>query len=386
MRSRFLSTLVSRDLARRDVALDAFRGLLILGMVLVNHPPPKLPIYAPLMHAVWHGWTLADTILPGFLFAVGVSIHMTLRDAQGVPVRADAAILTKVFRRFAILMALNFLLLNFPYFDAPWRLMSRHQFTGTLALIAWNSLVVGLIVLFTRRRTQVGLLLAALMLQWAVYALLPLPGAPAGSMAPEANAARVIDEWLFGAWGPGLPAGITCLPGLPTLGAITTTLLGALAAPLVLAPSRRRGLPQGVVAGLVLVAGGQVLGYFMPINKLLWTVPFSLLMSGIALAVFGALDAFDEARGKGWLRPLQVAGANALLLYVFSQAFQRLLVYGRVPTEDGGTVRLRYYMHEHWVAPVLHGEFGSLVFALLYLGLCYVFVWLFFRLRLFVKL
>jgi predicted acyltransferase len=45
-------------------SLDAFRGLTIAGMILVNNPGSWDHVYAPLRHAPWHGWTPTDLIFP----------------------------------------------------------------------------------------------------------------------------------------------------------------------------------------------------------------------------------------------------------------------------------------------------------------------------------
>ena len=50
----------------RLVSLDAFRGLTILAMILVNNPGSWSHIYSPLQHANWHGWTPTDLIFPFF--------------------------------------------------------------------------------------------------------------------------------------------------------------------------------------------------------------------------------------------------------------------------------------------------------------------------------
>ena len=58
----------------RLLSLDVFRGFTIAAMVLVNNSGDWAHIYAPLRHAVWHGWTFTDWIFPFFLFICGVSL------------------------------------------------------------------------------------------------------------------------------------------------------------------------------------------------------------------------------------------------------------------------------------------------------------------------
>src|SRR5215203_4216605 len=64
--------------ASRLLSLDAFRGLTVAGMILVNNPGTWGSIYGPLEHASWHGWTPTDLVFPFFLFIVGVSIALAL--------------------------------------------------------------------------------------------------------------------------------------------------------------------------------------------------------------------------------------------------------------------------------------------------------------------
>ena len=60
--------------SKRLLSLDTFRGITIMGMILVNNPGTWSAMYGPLKHADWHGWTPTDLIFPFFLFIVGVAI------------------------------------------------------------------------------------------------------------------------------------------------------------------------------------------------------------------------------------------------------------------------------------------------------------------------
>ena len=60
----------------RLLSLDAFRGLTIALMILVNTPGDGRNTYAPLQHAEWHGWTLTDCVFPSFVWIVGVAITL----------------------------------------------------------------------------------------------------------------------------------------------------------------------------------------------------------------------------------------------------------------------------------------------------------------------
>jgi predicted acyltransferase len=386
--SRVLSAFISRDLARRDVSLDAFRGLMILGMILVNHPGPTGAVYPPLMHAVWEGWTLADVIFPGFLFVVGMSIHFSTAGAGGSIRSPRAEAVGKIVRRFALLLLINFVLINFPYYTALLR------FNGTLALIAWCYLFAALAQLALGWRALVALAVGALAIQWAVIQYLPLPGVGAGSITRELNAARYLDSVMFApVFGPSWAVDDGDLVvlhgmGLPVLGSIATTLIGVLAGRWWLSdrPQRER-IAALFAVGFGLVAVGEMWGTVLPISKLLWSGSFVFFMAGIAMQTLALMYWITSYGGyRAWTKPLQVAGANALFFYVFAQCLQRVLVYGRVRPDGQGPVRLRQFIYEHFFAGWTSGEAGALAFALVFLIICYAVVLVLYHRRIFVKL
>ena len=68
--------------SQRSYAIDAFRGITIAFMILVNTPGSWSYVYAPLKHADWHGWTPTDSVFPCFLFIVGLSIYYSFNKSS----------------------------------------------------------------------------------------------------------------------------------------------------------------------------------------------------------------------------------------------------------------------------------------------------------------
>ena len=66
---------------QRFLALDVLRGLTVVFMIIVNTPGSWSHVYAPLLHADWHGFTPTDLVFPTFLFAVGNALAFTLAKA-----------------------------------------------------------------------------------------------------------------------------------------------------------------------------------------------------------------------------------------------------------------------------------------------------------------
>src|ERR1700748_3870535 len=97
---------------QRFLPLDVLRGMTICFMIIVNTPGG--PAYWPLDHAAWNGFTPTDLVFPSFLFAVGNAMSFTMKKYQQI---GTPAVLSKIFRRTALIFLLGFLLYWFPFFD-----------------------------------------------------------------------------------------------------------------------------------------------------------------------------------------------------------------------------------------------------------------------------
>lgn len=368
--------------AGRLISLDVFRGLTIAGMVLVNNPGTWSHIYWPLDHAEWHGWTPTDLIFPFFLFIVGISITLSLAR------RADAGgsqrdLLLSIFRRALILFALGTFLAGFPYFN-----FSTIRIPGVLQRIAVCYLISSLIFLKTRWRTQAMIAAALLVGYWLLMTRVPAPGFAAGDLSKEGSLASYIDRVVLGPhiWKQGKvydPEGI-----LSTLPAIATTLCGILTGHWL--RTRRSQLEKvgGLFfAGVVAVMLGWFWSLWFPLNKALWTSSYVVFTAGMALLLLGLCYWLIEIKHyRRWTWPFVVFGVNAITLFVGSGLMARLMSLWKIPRANGTQGNLQTFIYDHLFASWAQPVDASLAYAISFLLLWLLLVWLLYRKKIFIKI
>jgi predicted acyltransferase len=368
--------------AWRLLSLDAFRGLTVAGMILVNNPGTWGAIYSPLQHAAWHGWTPTDLVFPFFLFIVGVSVTLALsRRAEAGGPKRDLYV--KILRRSLIIFGLGLFLAGFPYFD-----LSTIRIPGVLQRIAVCYLLAALIFLHTDWRRQAYVAAALLLAYWALLTLVPVPGYGPGDLASkEWNIAAYVDRVVFGphVWRQAKvydPEGI-----LSTLGALATTLAGVLAGHLL---RSRRGDFEKVAAMFVAGAAGIVVGwawgFWLPVNKALWTSSYVLLTAGMALQLLAVCYWLIDMKGyRRWAFPFVVFGTNALAAFFLTGLCAKLLGLFKLAGADGKPIALQPYIYKNlfasWLAPLNASLAFALCFVLVWFGL----MWLLYRRGIFVK-
>ncbi|RMF26285.1 MAG: DUF1624 domain-containing protein, partial [Cyanobacteria bacterium J083] len=126
--------------------LDAFRGMTIAGMIIVNQAGIPGKTYSFLEHSDWHGLQGADLIFPFFLFIVGVAIAFSLgKYNQTNP--PTSKVYSRILRRSLILFALGLGLNGFWHYD-----FSNIRLMGVLQRISLSYLFTCLIVLNLSRK------------------------------------------------------------------------------------------------------------------------------------------------------------------------------------------------------------------------------------------
>jgi predicted acyltransferase len=366
----------------RIESLDVFRGLTIAAMLLVNNPGSWSHVYAPLMHAAWHGSSPTDLVFPFFLFIVGLASAFSLGSLldHGVSRRV---VFRKALLRAIIIFGLGLALQGFPHYD-----FAHLRILGVLQRIAISYLVVAAIVLSTGVRGQIAALVGILLGYWTLMTLVPVPGVGRGVLEPDLNLANWLDLRLIGTkhlpvdtrtWDP---EGI-----LSTLGAIATVLCGVLAGHWL--RSAHSAWPKTVglgVAGAVGIAVGLTWNRTFPINKSLWTGSYVLFSAGIACLILALLYwLVDTKARRSWTWPFLVFGTNAITAYWLSSLLGIILdwivIHG--PSE---ALALKTYLYERLFASWLEPIDASLAYAITYVLLWLGLLSLLYRRRIFIRI
>ena len=365
--------------AERLVSLDAFRGLTIAGMILVNNPGSWAYVYSPLAHAEWHGWTPTDLIFPYFLFILGVAVPFSFqrRLAEGAD-KSD--LLRHIARRSLILIGLGLLMRAVPDFD-----FDEMRWPGVLQRIGLVYFAAaGSYVLLTRQ-LRWGFAGALLLGYWALMTLVPVPGFGAGDLTQDGNLAAYVDRLLMTGhmwretWDP---AGL-----LSTLPAIGTALLGIFTGEWLGSGRRATDLTKGLlVAGVALVVIGLGWGAIFPINKNLWTSSYVVFTAGTALLLFAAMYwLIDVKKSRGpWQTWMVVYGMNAIAVFVLSGMLTKTMGRIRVGGADGTSLYGWIYetLFRSWA-----GDYnGSLMFAASYVTFWLAMMWVLHARRVYIKI
>jgi len=340
----------SRAPVARNVAVDAFRGFVMLLMMAevlrfseVAQAYPGNWFWHILAynqtHTEWAGCSLHDLIQPSFSFLVGVALPYSIasRIAKG----------GTFWKLFAHALWRAFLLAALGIFI---RLMgsSEINFTmeDTLTQIGFGYPFLFLLGFRPPRWawTALGVILTGYWLAWALY-----PVAPANFDWPSVgvsaawnvqhnytgfaahwnqnyNLGTAFDQWFLNLF-PRLTrwvynrGGYVTLSFIPTLG---TMILGLIGGRWLREAAPQVPLKKLLVAGVVGIAAGLFFHFthICPVVKRIWTPSWTLFSGGACFLLLAAFCWVIEVKQrKGWAFPLVVIGMNSITAYCIAHNF-----------------------------------------------------------------
>ncbi len=366
----------------RLYALDAFRGMTVAAMILVNNPGSSENVYSPLLHASWNGCTLTDLIFPFFLFIVGVSIHFAyqLKISEGFTKK----VFFKILKRTLIIFGLGIFMAWFPVFSLE--RLSHLRIPGVLQRISLVFFFCSLIYLKSNWLTQIRILIVLLLGYFVLMNFIPVPGVGQANLEPETNLSAWLDRLLLDGhlwvktktWDP---EGV-----LSTFPAIATGILGMLTGQLF---SQMKNPAEKVAwmffTGAILIASGLAWDLIFPINKSLWTSSYVLYTGGIAMQFLAACYWFIDVQGfTRWVKPFIFYGTNAIFVFVASGLLAKVML--RTKMDEEGVVSLWSFLYSNYYASWLPPNDASLLFAVSLLILFLIVLWQMHRRNIFIKI
>lgn len=336
------------DGARFD-SVDAMRGLTVAAMLLVNTPGDWNQVYAPLLHAPWHGFTPTDLVFPMFLFIVGVSV------ALGIVPKMERGMDRRPLRAQVLRRATRIVVAGLVLHLLAWIALDMAAFRpfGVLQRIGVCFAACGLLALHATPRVQAMVVVALLSGYCALLA--------AGGVEPVGNLPGRVDAALLGPhayrFDPASGIGYDPEGLLSTMPAIATTLLGLRAGAWLRAGATGRLL----AAAAALLAGGALWSLALPLNKALWTPSYVLWCGGWSMLALVAMHhAIDRG---GWPAIGRSLGRNAIVVYAGSA----LMLYAMLWL--GALEPIYRVAFEAVLAPRAGPRMASLAFALAFVAL-----------------
>jgi len=294
----------------RYLALDAFRGITIALMILVNTPGTWSQVYAPLLHAQWHGATPTDLVFPFFLFIIGSAMYFSFKKSD---FSANPVQFVKIIKRGFILFFIGFMLKVIPFNTN----IEDLRIMGVLQRIGICYVIAACLVLVVNR---MGILIISVVILLGYWGLLLSIGD--GALTLEGNIIRQFDLAVLGENHMYNMRGITFDPEglLSTIPAVVNILLGfELTRYLTSIENKKSGVIKLTLIGGLAIGLGALWALVLPINKSLWTSSYVIYTTGYACLLLAAfIWLIDIMKQTKLTRPLLVYGTNPLFVYILS--------------------------------------------------------------------
>ncbi|HET6996174.1 MAG TPA: DUF5009 domain-containing protein [Chitinophagaceae bacterium] len=317
------------SIGKRLVCVDALRGFDMLwiiggGDIIIAlakaHPNNFLNGLAEHFDHQWGQFHFYDIIMPLFMFIVGVVMPVAFKSRLEKG-ETKKNIYRHVLKRVVLLYILGLIasghLLSFD-------ITRIHLWTDTLHAIAVGYLISSILLLELNLKWQIAITVFLLLLYWAVIALIPVPGHPAGLYEPTVNLPLYVDERVLGHFQEG--QGWTYI--LTNMTFVCSVMLGVFAGKILLsATNEKKKAGWLALLGIGCLVAGKFWGIWFPIIHHLWTSSLVLYAGGWSFLLLALFYLIIDVWGfKKWAFPFVVIGMNAIAVYVATHLFDFTLI------------------------------------------------------------
>jgi predicted acyltransferase len=364
------------SISKRLYSLDALRGFdmfWIMGAEEIFHALFKVTgspfwgtISNELTHPDWNGFHFYDLIFPLFLFIAGAATPYSVgRELEKGKTKQQ--MLWRVVRRALILVLLGIIYNN----GFQLKPLSEIRFASVLGRIGLAYMFANIIYLYSKERMQIIWFCALLIGYWLLLKFTSAPGFPPGDLTMEGNFASYIDRSIV----PGkLYLGIHDPEGLmSTIPAIATGLLGILTGGFLkkssLAPVKK--VLWMAVTGVAFLGLAHLWNLDFPINKNLWSSSFVLNVGGYSLILLAVFYYVIDVLGyKKWAFFFKVIGMNSILIYM-----------------SGRFINWEYTTNGFfkWLGQLVGDPWSLVVMAICYVMIKWLFLYLMYRKKIFLR-
>jgi predicted acyltransferase len=314
-------------LSDRLVSIDALRGLAMFLILAIDiGGAPVFQTFTKLLgenfanaasdqfnYGFVEGLRLCFIAMPMFLFVVGLAIPFSLNNR--LLLKDKKRIYLHIIKRFLILFILGLVagghLLHLKFESMP-------VYNNVLEYISIGYLVCAILVLNTNTLVQYILAGGLLLLYWAIFLFIPVPGWQGEIFSGEMNLAIYIDNVVLG---PHHHPGSWQV--LATISFIANMLLGVLMGQLLKSTrDKKYKLKMLFIFGSALLVTGMIWGLFFPVVRSLWSSSFVLETCGITTLLLAVFYWLIDIRGyKKWAFFFIVFGVNSIAIYMMAHMF-----------------------------------------------------------------
>jgi len=355
--------------SKRLLSLDILRGITVAGMILVNNGWGES--FEMLRHSKWNGMTPCDLVFPFFLFIMGISCYLSLVKSEFKP---TPQVVRRIVKRTVLLFVIGLFINWFDHaIEGDFLCFDHLRIWAVMQRIALCYGIVSLFALFCNHKYTIHVIVGILVVYTAILVL-----GNGYAYDADVNILAQADLKLFGYdhiyhKSPVDPEGL-----LGTISSVAHVLLGFYCGMLI---RQKDTVEKKVIAlfvvGTVLVIGGYLLSYGLPINKRIWSPSYVMMTCGLA----SLLQAFlmyvvDIQQKTKWTTFFHVFGVNALALYVSSELLQIFL-------KNVGMSEMIYNGIHAVIVPL---KWASFVYALYFVLLNFAIGYILYRKKIYIKL